>query len=79
MIDSEPEIFEKVKKYEFAKKKSSKTSDKADTISEPIIQGKPRIDNQLHCDNLPREICDNLLQRHFLICNRIIAAMFEIH
>ena len=27
MIDSEPEIFEKVKKCGFAKKKSSKTSD----------------------------------------------------
>ena len=30
------------------------------------------------CDNFPREICDNLPQRHFFICNRIIAAMFEI-
>ena len=27
MIDSEPEIFEKVKEYEFAKKEPSKTSD----------------------------------------------------
>ena len=30
------------------------------------------------CNNLPREICDNLPQRHFLICNRIITAMFDI-
>ena len=29
-------------------------------------------------DNFPREICDNLPQRHFFICNRIIAAMFKI-
>ena len=28
--------------------------------------------------SLPREICDYLPQRHFFICNRIIAAMFEI-
>ena len=30
------------------------------------------------CVNLPREICDNRPQRNFLICNRIIAPMFEI-
>ena len=30
------------------------------------------------CDNLPREICDNLPQRNFFICNRIIATMFEV-
>ena len=30
------------------------------------------------CDNLPREICDNLPQRHFFICNRIIATMFQM-
>ena len=30
------------------------------------------------CDNLPREICDNLPQRNFFIRNRTIAAMFEI-
>ena len=30
------------------------------------------------CDYLPREICDNLPQPRFFICNRIVAAMIEI-
>ena len=41
-------------------------------------QMKTHSEDSTTCDILPREICDNLPQRHFLICNRIIAAMFEI-
>ena len=44
------------------------------------IQVRARTHAHAHttCDNLPREICDNLPQRHVFICNRIIAAIFDI-